>query len=141
VFSILVYVGIDASLHRFVDGRLVALAETMARIVEQNPNIIEKSGEDFTRAAEMSRVGNEHHDLQEATHSLLVFSPEGRVLWKGAEGVAQHPSPDESVFERVRRGNTVFETVKSAEGTPIRHVFLPIRIRGEVRYILHAEAS
>jgi signal transduction histidine kinase len=141
VFSILVYVGVDALLHRFVDGRLVALAETMAKIVEQNPGIIEKSREDFAHAAELSRGGNEHHDLQEATHSLLVFSPEGQVLWKGAEGVAQHPTPDDTVFERVRRGNTVFETVKSAEGTPIRHVLLPIRIQGQVRYILHAETS
>ncbi|HJS65800.1 MAG TPA: ATP-binding protein [Nitrospiraceae bacterium] len=141
VFSILVYIGSQALLHRFVDGRLLALAETMAKIVEQNPNIIEKSGEDFTLAAEMSRGGNEHHGLQEATHSLFVFSPDGRVLWKGAEGVAQHPTPDETVFERVRRGNTVFETVESADGTPIRHLFLPIRMQAQVRYILHAETS
>ena len=141
VFSALVYIGSQALLHRFVDGRLLALAETMAKIVEQNPNIIEKSGENFTLAAEMSRSGNEHHGLQEATHSLLVFSPDGRVLWKGAEGVAQHPTPDETVFERVRSGNTVFETVESADGTPIRHLFLPIRMHGQVRYILHAETS
>jgi heavy metal sensor kinase len=141
VFSVLVYVGSQAVLHRFVDGRLLALAETMAKIVEQNPNIIEKSGENFTLAAEMSRGGHEQHDLQEAAHSLLVFSPDGRVLWKGAEGVAQHSTPDETVFERVRRGNTVFETVESAEGTPVRHLFLPIRMQGQVRYILHAEAS
>src|SRR5262245_5050640 len=141
VFSVLVYVGSQALLHRFVDGRLLAMAETMAKIVEQNPNIIEKSGEDFTLAAEMSRSGQAQHDLQESTHSLLVFSPDGRVLWRGAEKVAQHPTPDETVFERVRRGNTVFETVESAESTPIRHLFLPIRIQGQVRYILHAEAS
>ncbi len=83
----------------------------------------------------------EQHDLQEASHSLLVFSPDGRVLWKGAEGVAEHPSPDDKVFERVRHGNTVFETVKSADGAPIRHLFLPIPRQGQVRYILHAEAS
>ena len=42
VFSVLIYVGSDALLHRFVDGRLLALAETLAKIVEQHPNIIEK---------------------------------------------------------------------------------------------------
>jgi heavy metal sensor kinase len=141
VFSVLIYAGGDALLRRFVDGRLLGLAETLAKIVEQHPNIIESSGEDLGLAAEVSRSEKEQHELQEVTHSLLVFSPDGRVLWKGAEGVAQHPTPDETVLERVRRGNTVFETVESADGTPIRHLFLPVPRQGQVRYVLHAEAS
>jgi heavy metal sensor kinase len=71
----------------------------------------------------------------------MVFSPDGRVVWKGPEAVAQHPVPDDTVFERVRQGNTVFETVESADGTPIRHLFLPVPRQGQVRYVLHAEAS
>ncbi len=38
VFSVLTYAGGDALLHRFVDGRLFGLAETMAKIVEQHPS-------------------------------------------------------------------------------------------------------
>ncbi|MGH7219794.1 MAG: sensor histidine kinase, partial [Nitrospiraceae bacterium] len=64
-----------------------------------------------------------------------------RVVWKGPGAVAQHPVPDDTVFERVRQGNTVFETVASANGTPIRHLFLPVPRHGQVRYVLHAEAS
>ncbi|HSQ91579.1 MAG TPA: hypothetical protein VLM19_05350, partial [Nitrospiraceae bacterium] len=45
VFSVLTYIGGDALLHRFVDGRLLALAETLAKIVEQHPNIVENSDE------------------------------------------------------------------------------------------------
>src|SRR5438874_542736 len=41
VFSVLMYVAGDALLRRFVDGRLLGLAETLAKIVEQHPNIIE----------------------------------------------------------------------------------------------------
>jgi signal transduction histidine kinase len=141
VFSVLIYVGGDALLGRFVDGRLLGLAETLAKIVEQHPNVIGSSGEDFSLTAEVSRSEKEQHELQEVTHSLLVFSPDGRVLWKGPGEVAQHPVPDDTVFERVRRGNTVFETVESADGTPIRHLFLPIPRQGQVRYVLHAEAS
>jgi heavy metal sensor kinase len=141
VFSVLIYVGGDALLRRFVDGRLLGMAETLAKIVEQHPNIIESSGEDLALAAEVRRSEKEQHGLQEATHSLMVFSPDGRVVWKGPEAVAQHPVPDETVFERVRHGNTVFETVESADGTPIRHLFLPIPRQGQVRYVLHAEAS
>ncbi|HEV8326931.1 MAG TPA: ATP-binding protein [Nitrospiraceae bacterium] len=141
VFSVLMYVGGDALLRRFVDDRLLGLAETLAKIVEQHPNIIESSGEDFALAAEVGRSEKEQHELQEVTHSLLVFSPDGRVVWKGPGAVAQHPVPNDAVFERVRHGNTVFETVESADGTPIRHLFLPIPRQGQVRYVLHAEAS
>lgn len=141
VFSVLIYVGGDALLHRFIDGRLLGLAETLATIVEQHPDIIENSGEKHTLAAEVIRSENEQHELHEVTHSLMVFSPDGRIVWKGPEAVAQHPAPDETVFERVRRGITVFETVASADGTPIRHLFLPIPRQGQIRYVLHAEAS
>jgi heavy metal sensor kinase len=141
VFSALIYVGGDALLRRFEDGRLLGLAETLAKIVEQHPNIIESSGEDRSLAAEVNRSEKERHELQEVAHSLMVFSPDGRVVWKGPEAVAQHPVPDDTVFERVRHGNTVFETVESADGMPIRHLFLPIPRQGQVRYVLHAEAS
>ena len=140
VFSVLIYVGGDALLRRFVDGRLLGLAETLAKIVEQHPNIIESSGEDRALAAEVSRSKKEQHELQEVTHSLRVFSPDGRVVWKGPEAVAQQPVPDH-VFEQVRLGNTVFETVESTDGTPVRHLFIPIPRQGQVRYVLQAEAS
>ena len=76
VFSVLVYVGGDALLSRFVDSRLLALAETLAKIVEQHPNIIESSGEDYALAGEVSRGKKEQHELQDVTHSLRVFSPD-----------------------------------------------------------------
>ncbi len=141
VFSLLIYVGTDALLRRFVDGRLLGLAGTLAKIVEQHPNLLESSSEDFVLAAEVSRSQKEQYELQEVVHSLLVYSPDGRVVWKVPEAVAQHPVPDAKVFERVRRGSTVFETVESADGTSIRHLFFPIPRQGQVRYVLHAEAS
>jgi heavy metal sensor kinase len=140
VFSVLIYVGGDSLLRRFVDGRLSGLAETLAKIVEQHPNIITSSDEDFALAAEVSRSKKEQHDLQEVTHSLRVFSPDGRLVWKGSEAVTQQPVTDK-VFERVRLGHTVFETVESVDGTPVRRLFIPIPRHGEVRYVLQAEAS
>ncbi len=140
VFSVLIYAGGDALLRRFVDGRLLGLAETLAKIVEQHPDLLESSGEDFVRAAEVSRSQKEQHELREVTHSLRVFSPDGRLVWIGSDAVAQQPVTDK-VFERVRLGKTVFETVESADGTPVRHLFLPIPRQGQVRYVLQAEAS
>ena len=140
VFSVLIYVGGDALLHRFVDGRLLGLAETLAKIVEQHPNFIESSGEDFALAAEVSRSKTEQHALHEVTHSLRVFSPDGRLVWNSPNAVAQQPVLD-NVLEQVRLGNTVFETVESADGRPVRQLFIPIPRQGPVRYVLQAEAS
>jgi heavy metal sensor kinase len=140
VFSVLVYVGGDALLHRFVDGRLLGLAETLAKIVEQHPNIIESSGEDRSLAAEVNRSEKEQHELQDVTHSLRVFSLDGRLIWKGPNEVAQQPVPI-NVLEQVRLGNPVFETTESADGRPVRQLFIPIPRHGPVRYVLQAEAS
>jgi len=140
VFSVLIYAGGDALVRRFVDGRLLGLAETLATIVDQHPNLIESSGEDFGLAAEVRRSEKQQHELQEVTHSLRIFSPEGRLLWKGSDAVAQ-PSINEKVLERVRLGNTVFETVESADGAPVRQLFLPVPRYGEARYVMQAEAS
>ena len=35
----------------------------------------------------------------------------------------------------------MFETVDSADGTPVRHLFLPIPRQGQLRYVLQAETS
>ncbi|NOS81277.1 MAG: HAMP domain-containing protein [Nitrospira sp.] len=140
VFSVLVYVGGDALFHRFVDGRLFALAETLSEIVELHPNIIESSGEDFARAAEANRGKKEQNELHEATHSLRVFSPDGRLIWRGPNAVAQAPIPNH-VLDQVRLRNTVFETVDTSDGKPVRHVFLAIPRQGPVRYVLQAETS
>ena len=140
VFSVLIYAGGDALLHRFVDGRLLGLAETLAKIVEQHPNIIESSSEDFALAAEVSQGKKEQYELQEVTHSLRVFSPDGRLIWKGPKEVAQQ-QVTENVLEQVRLGNPVFETVELANGRPARQLFIPIPRMGPVRYVLQAEAS
>ena len=140
VFSALIYVGGDILLRSFVDGRLLALAETVGKIVEQYPNIIEDSSEERTRAAEMVRSKNEEHTQLDVTHSIRIFSPDGRLVWQSPDTVAQQPVT-RSVFEHVRLGNTVFESMQSADGTPVRYVFISIPRQGVARYILQAETS
>src|SRR5688500_9638809 len=78
VFSVLMYLGSDALLRRLVDGRLLGLAGTLAKIIEQHPDFLERSGKDFVLAAEAGQTENTQHELQEVAHSLLVFSPDGR---------------------------------------------------------------
>ena len=140
VFSIVVYAGGDALMRRFVDARLLGMAETLAKIVEQYPNLIGSSVEDRAFSAELSRSEKEQLQLSEVTHSLRVFSPEGELVWYGPDAAPQRPIIDQ-VFEQARRGHVVVETVESVDGTPVRHLFLPIPRQGNVRYVLQAEAS
>jgi heavy metal sensor kinase len=138
VFSILTYAGGDALLRRFVDGRLFGLAETMAKILEQHPNIIESSSKESALATEVIPDKNEE---REVTHSLRIFSTDGRLVWKSPNAVAQGPIPNH-VFEQVRLGNTLYETAESLlDAKSVRQLYVPIPRQGQVRYVLQAEAS
>lgn len=139
-FSLLIYVGGNALLRRYVDGRLLGLSGALAQIIEQSPDLLRRTGADLVPAREDRRSDEERHDLQEVAHSVLVFSADGRLVWKGSDAAAQRPVTDE-VFERVRRGDSVFETVESADGASVRRVFIPIPRQGDLRYVLQAEAS
>lgn len=139
-FSILIYIGGEALLRRFVDGRLLALAETVAKIVEQHPNIIENSYEERNLAPEMVQGADARQEFQDVTHSVRIFSPEGRLIWKVSDTVSQQSISD-NVLTQVRLGNTVFEFAQSPDGTTVRHLFISIPRHGQVRYVLQTESS
>ncbi|MGQ0667369.1 MAG: sensor histidine kinase [Nitrospiraceae bacterium] len=140
VLSAVVYVTSEALLHHFVDGRLLALAETLAELVERHPDVIENSGRDMAPADEVGRIKKGQHALPDVTHSLRVFSADGRLIWESPNAPAQLSVPPH-VLQRIRLEHTVFETVESATGTPARHLFLSIARAGQVQYVLQAEAS
>src|SRR5688572_14058038 len=140
VFSIVIYAGGDTLMRRFVDARLLGLAETLAKIVEHNPDFLKAPVEDGVFSADVSRGEKEQLQVSGVTHSLRVFSPEGVLLWKGS-GAEPQPPMTGHVFEQARLGHVVVETVESVDGTPVRHLFLPIFREGKVQYVLQAEAS
>ena len=135
VGSALVYAVSEVLLHRFVDGQLFALAETLADIVERHPELIDRSSQDGLLAADVRRS----YDLPEVLHSLRVYSPDGRLLWKSSNAATQ-PSIPADVLQRVERDHAVFETVDST-GVPARHLFLSSAHHGQRRYVLQAETS
>ena len=67
-FSVLIYVGVEVLLDRYVDGRLMALAETIAKIVEQHSNILEESNEERALATERVQRNKEQQGFQGAEH-------------------------------------------------------------------------
>ncbi|MDF0675699.1 MAG: ATP-binding protein [Nitrospira sp.] len=134
VFSALVYAVSEVLLHRFVDGRLFALAETLADIVKRHPDLIDQGSQDGLRA-DVRRS----YELPEVPHSLRVFSIDGRLLWKSSHAETQS-SISADVLQRLQRDHAVFETVDSTS-VPARQLFLSVAQGGQRRYVLQAEAS
>lgn len=140
VFSALVYAASEILLHRFVDGRLLVLAETLAEFVDRHPEFFEHSGKDAAPTNELTHSAAEQHVLPDVTHALRVFSTDGSLLWRSAHATVQGPLPPR-VLEQVRLKTILFETLVAPDGTPARHLFLSLTGMGHVRYILQAETS
>lgn len=141
VFSLVVYWGFDALLHQYVNGRLFALAETLGRLIQQRPDLVQLLDEDLiSREEGVVRNEEESRQLREAAHSVRLLSSDGRVVWKGSEVVARPPLKPVAL-EQVRRGETVYDTVRALDGSSIRRVSFPILSHGDLRYVLQAEAS
>ena len=90
-FSALIYVGGDTLLSRYVDGRLLELAETLGRIIEQRPDVIRGAGDELVVLGEKGRSQEEQHELREAAHSVRILSIDGQLLWKGSDVVQSSP--------------------------------------------------
>jgi heavy metal sensor kinase len=139
-FSALIYGGFEVLLARYADARLLGLAQTLAALVEQRPDLLSGGQEQEIVPAQETGTDEAQHELREAAHSIVVLSPDGLIVWQGSN-VVPRPPVSGSLLERVRRGSPVYDTVPTVNGPPVRRVSLPISIQGEERYILQAEAS
>ncbi len=140
VFSGLVYVASELLLQRFVDGRLLVLAETLAEFVERQPALFKTSGKDGAPTNELTQSMTEPHVLPDVTHALRVFSADGSLLWRSPHASVLLSLPPR-VVEQVRLRNIFFVTQDAPDGTPARHLFLFLTGKNHVRYILQAETS
>ncbi|MCS6319437.1 MAG: HAMP domain-containing protein [Nitrospira sp.] len=139
-FSALIYIGGETLLNRYVDSRLLELADTLGRIIEQRPDVIRGASDELVVLGEKGRSQEEQHELREGAHSVRVLSIDGQLLWKGSD-VVPRPPVSESLLAQVKQGQTVFDVVRLREGAPVRRVSIPVPRRGQVRYILQAEES
>ena len=140
VFSALVYAASEILLQRFVDGRLLVLAETLAEFVERQPDLFKSNRKDSAPTNELTQSATEPHVLPDVTHALRVFSTDGSLLWRSPHANVQGSLPPR-VLEQVRLKNILFETLDAPDGTPARHLFLFLTGKGHTRYILQAETS
>jgi signal transduction histidine kinase len=139
VSSLFVYWGIESLLRQYVDSRLLAFAITLGQILEKRPDVIPRFDNDILASTEGLSEGRQP-ELTEAAHSVHLLAPDGRVLWQAA-GAARRPELTSAALERVRNGETVYDTVYSGSGTWARRVSIPVPRHGDVRSILQTEVS
>jgi heavy metal sensor kinase len=141
VFNMVVYWGFQTLLTRYVDGRLVELADILAHLVAERPELLQaKDGEILPEEGGRQPVDEHSQELREVSHRIQILAPNGTVVFKG-EDVIPLPPVSQSALEEVRRGQAVYDTVDAPNGSPVRRVLVPVRRHGEVRLVLQAEAS
>jgi signal transduction histidine kinase len=140
VFSALVYLASETLLERFVDGRLLVLAETLAEFVERKPDLFKIGRKDEAPTSELTQTETEPHVLADITHALRVFSADGTLVWRSPHAPVVASLPPRMV-EQVRLKNILFETLDTPDGTPARHLFHFLVGKHRVQYILQAETS
>jgi len=140
MFSALVYLASESLLHRFVDGRLLELVETLAEIVDRHPDILDSTDGGVAPSTTVNPKIKEQRELQGVIHSLRVFSPDGRLIWKSPNAPAQ-PSVPSGMLQQVLLERTVYETVAMPDGTPARRLFTAVTTQGNIRDVLQAETS
>ena len=140
VFNMLVYWGFQTLLTRYVDGRLVGLADTLAHLVAERPELLQaQDGEILPDENDGQPVDEQSQQLREVSHRIQILAPNGTVVFKG-EDVIPLPPVAPGALEEVSRGEAVYDTVEGPNGSPVRRVLVPVRRQGEVRFVLQAEA-
>jgi heavy metal sensor kinase len=140
VFNLLVYWGFQTLLTGYVDGRLVGLADTLAHLVAERPELLQtQDGEILPDENGGQPADEQSQQLREVSHRIQILAPNGTVVFKG-EDVIPLPPVAPGALEEVSRGEAVYDTVKGPNGSPVRRVLVPITRQGEVRFVLQAEA-
>jgi heavy metal sensor kinase len=134
--NLLIYLGLQALLHRFVDGRLLGLGEAVAELIEERPELVLR--EFGSKEKRPDEQGSQ--ELREVSHSIQVLDLDGTVRWKAA-GALEGPPVSSEVLRQGQAGKIIYESVETSAGMSLRRIFVPIREQGEVRYLLQAEAS
>ena len=141
VFNTVVYWGFQTLLTRYVDGRLVELADILAHLVAERPELLQAKDGDILPEEEGGQPGDERsQELREVSHRIQILAPNGTVVFTG-EDVIPLPPVSKRALEEVRRGKPVYDTVDAPNGSPVRRVLVPIVRQGDVRFVLQAEAS
>jgi heavy metal sensor kinase len=139
ISDLVIYLGLQALLHKYIDGRLLALGQTLGRLVEERPELLLRSDGALV-SPPIERFADERNELPEVSDSIQVLDLDGTIRWK-ATGAAGGPAVPGEVLDQGKAGRIAYESVTTSAGTSSRRILVPVRVQGEVRYLLQAEAS
>ncbi len=139
-FSVLLYYGLSTILHRYQDARLLAFGENWAEFIEETNEALPESLQRPALSDQHETDNEENREMREVARSLLILTPEGTIVWKGASAQTR-PLLPEALRTKVLRGETVYDTIEIANAPPVRRISVPVFRNGTVRYILQAETS
>jgi len=139
-FSLLLYSGLSVILHRYLDARLLAFGVGWAEFIEETNEVPPDSAQQPDLSKLHGTDSEEIRELQEVALSLLILSPDGAVVWKGAAAQTR-PSLPEALRTKVLHGEIVYDTIEIANGPPVRRISVPVLRNGTLRYVLQAETS
>ncbi|HKU53235.1 MAG TPA: hypothetical protein VJQ25_12245, partial [Nitrospira sp.] len=138
--NVLIYLGLQALLQKYVDGRLLGLGQTLGRLIEERPELLLRS-EGALVSPPIERLADEpNQELPEVSHSIRVVDLNGTVRWS-AEDAAAGPALSSEVLEQGKAGQIAFESVTTSAGARVRRIVVPIREHDAVRYLLQADVS
>lgn len=139
-FSVLLYTGLSAILHQYLDARLLALAEAWAEFIQDTTGTLPESAHRSSASGLRDQDSEENRELREVARSIMVLSTNGTVVWKGP--VARvGPALSPEVLSKILRGETVYDTIELVTGPSIRRISLPVFRDGKVKYILQTEST
>jgi len=126
VFTVLVYWGFERALNQYVDSRLVDLARTLGKLIDDQPNLLQTSQQEISNF-DLGKTSKEiQRTLREASHFILVLSPDGTLIWRGS-AVIDRPLITEVLLSKVQEGQAVYDTVHSLNEPPVRRVSVPVQ--------------
>lgn len=147
IFSVSLYVSLEAALQQHIDNQLLELAQAEASHLREEAGQLKVF---FNRKGELEQESEEDHDeeyseldtheLQEAIKKSVVFDPKGDQIWSG-ESVSSTRGVPESLRLNVLAGNYVFETVTPKGQPAYRLLTFPVFVNGSVRFILQTQSS
>ncbi len=89
--NLLVYTGFHSLLQQYLDRRLFGIADTLAELIEQRPELLKRPDHELVVPRGAQVADERMQELREVSHSVHILSLDGTVVWEGSAVVPRPP--------------------------------------------------